>query len=274
VFVVLEVVTEHHGGFMDRIFKPGQKVHAETRVAFGAHYGAILSRPPKKQKDWERIVTLAGRYTDRLLLPGGVKAPPSITPPSFPRYDQSVILKTAVEIIKLSRMPMYRRTIGLDDAEGDYSDFLYPLLHHYTMVKVLTGNTALYEKESAKMMYELGATVALIEDYTAFSDCALVVAPDGITTSDSLKCPVLSRKPPDFQQFSDFITDLRVIPPPDESPEDFPTGIDRHDFLAALYEYCGVSSVCLPAGRMIYQYRECEISEIVSAVNKTAGFNA
>ena len=270
MFVVLEIATENHGGFIGRIFKSAPR--AETRMAFGARYGAIISRPASKQSDLERILNLAGRYADRLLLPDCVTPPQVITKPCFTQYDNAVILKTAIEIIKLSRMPMYRRTAGLVDLKGGYSGFLYPLLHHYTSVKVLSGNTALYEDESAKMMYELGAPVSLIEDYTAFSDCVLVLAPDGIETSESLKCPVLSRKPPSSPQFSDFITDLRVIPPSGAASEDFPKGIDKHDFLAALYEYCGVSSVCFPAGRMIFKYRECEVLEIVSAVNKISGF--
>ncbi|MCL2033919.1 MAG: hypothetical protein FWG94_04220 [Oscillospiraceae bacterium] len=272
MFVVLEVATENRGGFMGRIFKSAP--HAETRAAFGARYGAIVSRPPLKQSDWERILALAGRYADRLLLPANITPPQAITKPRFLQYDNTVILKTAVEIIKLSRMPMYRRTVGLVDLKGGYSGFLYPLLHHYTSVKVLTGNSALYENESAKMMYELGAPVSLAEDYTAFSDCVLILAPDGIETSESLKCPVLSRKPPSRQQFSDFITDLKVVPPAGFASQDFPEGIDKHDFLAALYEYCGVLDVCFPACRMIFKYRECEVLEVVSAINKISGFIA
>jgi len=263
MFVVLEA--RDCGGFMGRIFKPG--AHTETREAFGARYGAIVLHPPVKARDWNRILALAGRYSDRLLLPSWLTPPPEVTPPSFPKYDRLVILKTAMEIIKLSRMPMYRRIAGLVDEKGEYADFLYPLLHHYTSVKVLTDNTGLYEQESAKMMYELGAPVLLAKDYSAFSDCALIVAPHGIRTAESLKCPVISKNPPASAQFSDFITDLRVAPSAD-AREAFPEGIDYHAFLAALYEYCGVEAVCLAASRMIFKYRECDIGEVVSAVVK------
>lgn len=256
------------GGILGILTKP--KARLETRKVLGAVYGVIIAAEPSRAADWRRVAELAGRYADRVLLPDGIDASPVVSEPAFPRFERLVLLKTAVELIKQTRMPMYRRVAGLIDEDGRYADFLFPLLHHYTAVKVLTGRPGHYSEEADRMMEELGAPVILCEDYSALTDCALIIAPDGIAFCEKLCCPVLSKKPPKTRQESEFITDLTVIPEP-ELAAACPVGIDQHKFLAALYEYCGVEAASRPAGMVTWRYARAGLGEVAKDVRRAAG---
>lgn len=258
-------------GILNILTKP--KASIEAREALGAVYGVIVAGLPMRAADWRRVAELADRYADRMLIPDGLEPPPPIARAVFPRYERRVLLQTAVEIIKRTRMPMYRRIAGLVDMSGGYADFLYPLLRHYTSVKVITGRPALYEEQAERMMRELGAPVMVCENYSSLGDCVLIIAPDGIgtgATDGGIKCPVLSVRPPSENRPGDFITDLRVAAPP-EILSICPCGIDPHQFMAALYEYCGVESVGFTAGRMMFRYREENLTRVVAAVMEASG---
>lgn len=272
MFVALETVNAEESGIFGNILniltKP--KARLETREAFGAVYGVIIAAKPLRTADWRRITELAGRYADRMLLPDGLEAPPPISEPAFSRFERTVMLKTAVEIIKRTRMPMYRRVVGLVDETGEYADLLFPLLHHYTAAKVLTKKTSLYLGQAEKMMDELGAPVILCDGYQSLSDCVLTIAPDGISAAQKLACPVLAKKPPQSTQYGDFITDLQVVPAP-EAAALCPNGIEPHKFFAALYECCGVEEVAVPAARMMWRYAKSDLTQVVLAVLQTPG---
>lgn len=273
MFVALETSAsgaKARGGVLSLFKKP--KARLEARGILGAVYGVIVAAEPLRAADWRRVTELAGRYADRVLFPDGLEigngAP--VSEPAFPRFERLVLLKTAVEIIALTRMPMYRRIAGLIDEDGKYADFLFPLLHHYTTVKVLTSQTGLYAEAAARMMDELGAPVILCGDYSALGDCVLVIAPEGISFSERLGCPVLAKKPPKTRQYSDFITDLKVVPDP-VLAAGCPAGIEPHKFLAALYEYCGVESVCRAAGTMTWRYGRAAPGDVARDVNRFSG---
>lgn len=271
------------GGILNILTKP--KARIEAREAFGAVYGVIETGLPIRTADWRRVASLAGRYADRMLIPSGIDPPPVVTRALFPKYERRVLLQTAVEIIKRTRMPMYRRIVGLADESGRYADFLYPLLQHYTSVKVVTKQTALYEAQAELMMRELGAPVMICDDYPSFNDCVLIVAPDGVKmgglhadkpsagespAGTGIKCPILSLKSSPENQPGDFITDLWVVVPT-EILSLCPHDIEPRLFSAALYEYCGVEPASFVAGRMMFCNREEELSSVVLAVMRAAG---
>lgn len=264
MFVALEVADPRFSGIFGNVLniltKP--KPRLETRKAMDAVYGVITASGPIHEADWLLIAELAGRYAGRMLIPEGFEPPPPLKTAEFPNYERRVILETAVEIIRRTRMPMYRRIAGLVDNNGEYASFLFPLLHHYTTVKVLTGKAAAYIPEAERMMEELGAPVVICEDYAALSDCVIIIAPDGVGVSGRLPCPVLAAKPPDALQHSDFITDLQVLPGSGIAAL-CPAGIEPSRYLAALYEFCGVEPSGFVAERMVWRYRKSDLTEIV-----------
>lgn len=270
MFVALEVAEPDYGGIFRGILniltKP--KPQIEAREAYGAAYGAIIAKKPASAADWRKIETLAGRYGDTMLFPEGIVPPPPLREAVYPRFTRRLILGTAVEIIKRTRMPMYRRIAGLVDENGEYADFLFTLLHHYTTVKVFSRRHELYEAQAERMMEELGAPVILCEDHASLSDCVLVVAPDGINSSAKLKCPVLGIQG-DAQQ-CDFITDLRFVPTAEQARL-CPAGIEPHKFFAALYEYGCVESIGSIASRMTFRCVESDLTQVVQAVMRSSG---
>lgn len=267
---MLEAVEPHYdgifGGILNILTKPKPRI--EVREAYGAAYGVIVTSKPAAA-DWRKITALAGRYGDTMLFPEGVIPPPPLCEAGCPRFASRLILGTAVEIIKRTRMPMYRRIAGLVDENGKYADFLFKLLHHYTTVKVLSKRYELYEAQASRMMEELGAPVILCEDYASLSDCVLIIAPDGIETTGKLGCPILG-KPAVTPQSSDFITNLRFVPSVEQAML-CPSGIEPHKFFAALYEYCGVEDIGSVASRMTFCNTDTDLTQVVHAVMQAAG---
>lgn len=272
MFVALEIAGQKNSGIFGSVLNilTKQKARIEAHQIFGASYGVISTPPLSRPSDWNKIASLSDRYGDRLLLPAGLIPPPPLKAAVFPRYERLVLLKTACEIIKRTRMPMYRRIAGLADEHGEYADFLYPLLQHFTAVKVLSKNTLLYAAQAEKMMEELGAPVLLREDISAFSDCVLMIAPEGVSLTQRLRCPVLSKSPPKREQPGDFISDLRAIPSAQLAAA-CPAGIDPHDFSAALYEYCGVDSINFLAGQLQINCRQADLVQAVKTVMFASG---
>lgn len=254
-------------GILNILKKP--KPHIEVREALGAKYGAIIAAKPNSAADWRGIAALAGRYGDIMLLPQGMVPPPPLQEAECPRFARRLLLGTAVEIVKRTRMPMYRRIVGLVDENGEYADFLFDLLHHYTTVKVLSGRRALYQAQADRMMEELGAPVILCDDYASFFDCVLVVAPDGLSTDLRMSCPVLG-KSGGVKQGSDFITNLRYVPDAEQAKQ-CPAGIEPHRFFAALYEYGGAAQIGSVASRMTFRSAETDLTRVVHAVMQASG---
>ncbi len=269
MFVALETAEPHNkgifGGILNILSKP--KAQIEAREAFGAVYGVINAASPKNSADWRKIAALADRYGDSLLLPQGLVPPPPLAEPLYPRFERRVMLTTATEIIKLTRMPMYRRVVGLVDENGEYADFLFPLLHHCTTIKVLTKQQSLYFAAAERMMQELGAPVTVCDDYAALFDCVLIFAPNGIKFSDRLPCPVLQQYLPSEPQSSSFITNLQ-IEMPQKALDCCPKGIDPQKFVSALFECCGVESYDFVAKKMLFRNMEANLSQIVEAIAK------
>lgn len=271
VFVAFEAAAPRYdgifGGILNILTKPKPRI--EEREAFGAAYGVIIAGKPVSDSDWRKIASLAGRYGDMMLFPEGITPPPPLREAVFPRFTRRLILGTAIEIVKRTRMPMYRRVAGLVDEKGEYADFLFELLHHYTTVKVFSKQHELYEAEAARMMEELGAPVILCDNQASLSDCVLIIAPDGMKTRVKPVCPVLG-KPGEMSQSGDFITDLRFIPQA-KGAKLCPNGIEQHKFFAALYEYCGVKDVGQVATRMTFRHADSDLTKVVHAVMQAAG---
>ncbi len=273
MFVALEVASTGFtgiiGDFINIITR--QKTRLVYRECLGARYGVITPIPdgPVKPAAWRRIAGLSGRYGDRLLLPRGLDAPSPLREPAFPDFERAVLLKTAIAIIDLTNLPMYRRVAGLVDESGDHVDLLFPLLHHYTSIKVLTAKEERYSAEAARIIEELGAPVTIIAEASAFDGCALVIAPSGFggyrfAPGSPVLCPRAD------VTGSLCISGLQCDPP---YGLECPNGIDSEKFMAALYEFCGVEELAQPASRVILGNAYANLAEASLAVRRAAGYN-
>lgn len=243
-----------------------KKARAEPRSAFGAAFGVISACVPAQ---WDQVAGLAGRFCDRLLLPPGVSSPPPLREAAFPRYRRVVMAATACEIIKRTRMPMYRRVAGLADKTGKYAGILWELLCHFTTAVVVTENAPVYEAESERIMAALGAPVIIAQGGASFADCVLVLAPEGLPEGAHPRCPVISYED-SFDGRCDWVSGPRVRPPPEVSAL-CPPGIPAERFGAALYEFCGVEAAGFVAGEMLLNGRAAGLEQVTEAVGRRAG---
>lgn len=255
------------GSFLRALKKP--QIASEALDWDGTGYLLIRARPSRRGPDWDRICEAAGRWADRLLLPESLQQAENcpIRPVRFEAFDREVLLQTACELANRTRMPMYRRVLGLVDEEGRYGEMLFPLLHHYTAVKVLTGAQSYYEALGEEMMERLGAPVQLCREPAGFSDCVLLLIPGEIPLPASYRppCPVLTGPAPQQRQGWDVFFSPQVDIPPDKPQP--PPGISPHRFAGALYEFAAVRVKSrLAASRILYNYRSVGLTQAAGAL--------
>lgn len=271
MFVALELTEQKNKGIFDPIFniltKP--KAHLDEAEALGAPFGLIRAAARQGVPDWGRIEALADRFADRMLLPDGVIPPEDslIAGLRCPRHEKRVLLETACALIQRTRMPMYRRVLGLIDEEGDHADLLYPLLRQYTSVQVVTRNTAGYTAAAEEMMERLGAPVQVGTSLSLLSDCVLILAPGAAFGEEAqrLPCPVLCGDVFDPPWPCRRITALEAATFP-ELDQCCPQGISPHRLAGALYEYCDVDTGSYVARKMLYNSRLTDVADVVRAL--------
>jgi len=269
VFVALEIRHRPQKGLRARlegVFRP-PKVWVEPRECCGAQYAALCAEPGKNGLDWEEIEWLAKDYSRWILLPEGVELPPGSAFRQYrgDQFDRQVLLETACALIARTRMPMYRRILGLIDQEGGWADSLYPLLKHYTAIKVVTKSLSRYRFAGEQMMEELGAPIMVGDQLSALSDCVLVLCPEDYESPESfrLRCPVLAGGRCVLRFRPDLLCGLEVALP---GMDGCPPGISPHTLAGALYDLCDLRQISLTATRLLYNHKLSTLDEAVRGV--------
>jgi len=269
VFAALVVEKRPSDGIFAKLkgILSGPKSWVEPGEACGAQYAVIHATEGWRGLDWEEIERLAMEYSRRILLPEGTAPPPGslLRPYTTDQFDRLVLLHTACSLIHRTRMPMYRRVLGLLDADGSHAYMLPQLLKYYTAVRVVTASRPLYEAASERMMEELGAPVMVDSEISSLSDCVLVLCPSAYVPDGecALSCPVLCGGTLRLRRRFDCIDSLRVGLPAAAQP---PEGISEHLFAGALYELCEAMSVRPVARSLLYNRRISSLDEAVHAV--------
>lgn len=291
VFIALELVEQNRTGIAGRLRRglarlARPRLAPEEAEALGARYLLLRAPTSGEGPDWAAVAAAAGRFVDRMLLPDGLEPPAGsgIRPVRCPDFAVRVLLATACEIIRRTRMPMYRRVLGLIDPDAAYCHLLAPLLHHYTSVRVVTGKPWIYEAAAARVLAELGAPVLVGETLTA--DCVLALFPGGAGQFPggagqfpggagdfrvAAPCPVLVGPgcAPSSEWGPHLVRDLLSDPIPvlaDEVAARSPAGIAPHRFAAALCDHAGVAPNAfgnLAAQSLLHNRRPRDLEEIV-----------
>lgn len=275
MFVSLEITQPVPQGILGRLrgILSRPKAWVEPRECCGGQYVSLCFNLGKNGPNWENIQRLAEEYAPLVLVPEGLNPPESsglsvYTPTSG--FRRQVLLHTACEMIALTKMPMYRRVLGLIDVDGDWADQLFPLLRHYTSIKVVTRNLSRYRFAGEQMMEELGAPVLVGEQLSSLSDCVLVLSPVDFSSQEDfrLPCPVLTGG----------TCSLRYRPLLMEKPEvglprfaEAPPGIPEHLFAAALYELCDVEGINLAAKHLLLGHKRSHLAEAAGEVMRCSG---
>jgi hypothetical protein len=279
VFVALELIDRENGGLWQklraRLVRPTMWLDAGE--CLGGRYAVLHIETSGGKIDWEAVERICGSYAAKLLLPENLEPPTDgrLRRLSLRRFGEQVLLKTACELVARTKMPMYRRVLGLVDPAGNHASLLPGLLRHYTSVKVLTEETQWYRDISDQMMEDLGAPVLLAEDFGSFRDCVLVVAPSAVYTDReaALPCPILCGDAfvaaGRFARISGLQATVR-----ESVRECCPRGIRPHDFAGALYECCGADTSDFLPESLLYDYRLTDMAEAVAAVARLAGLES
>lgn len=271
VFVALEFIPQIYKGIFGEIISilNRPKARLEDATVWGVRFGVIRAPVKNTQPSWEEIAALAGRFADRILLPDGVTPPEDsgIAALHSPRFEKKVLLSTACEIIRLTRMPMYRRVMGIIDLDAEHTDLLYDLLLHYTSVRVVTGNPERYAKAAEEMMDRLGAPVLVGERLSMLSECVLILAPGcgGWPSGDQLPCPVLASEYFGLPRGWDVINRLETTPP-QELIDCCPQGITPHRLAGAVFETSNGFSGDYIGRKVLHNGKNADLMEAVRAV--------
>lgn len=276
MFVVLELAERKNRGIISSVLNmlTRSKAGLIEASAFGARYLQLTAPARDGLPDWDEVAELSGRLSKRMVMPDGLTPPPDspIRPLACPNYEKRVLLETACELVKRTRMPMYRRSLGLIDPDGLHADLLFELLKHYTSVRVVTRSIDTYRQAADDMMERLGAPVRMGSSLSILDGCVLILAPGAAFGEGGGKypCPVLAGSVFTPAVHCGLITGLRP-PVSAELRGQCPPGIEPHRFAAALYEDQGVETGGYIARRVLYDYRETGLDDAVKEVMRASG---
>ena len=265
MFIVLQMERSLRQGALGRLADRLMRtkiIHKNHEVMGGGY--KLLQWQSGSRPNWEQLEAACSRYRNRVLFPEGLILPEAlkIETPLLPNFKRAVLVNTACEIATRSRLPLYRRVLGLIDENGSMVDELPLLLRYYSCIMVASRATELYAIAGARIMHELGAPVLVGCEPKGLGECMLVIS-EGSLKSEKLRAPLLC--PGSAVGSSLCIGSLEITPPEDVSaacPED----ISLQDFAGSLYEFSAVRDYNLVANQMLCNYRLANLTEVVRAV--------
>ncbi|WP_312640550.1 hypothetical protein [Hydrogenoanaerobacterium sp.] len=241
LFAVLRIEKQQDEGIFARLLHrmKQRKMKAEAvDTPFGSY--ALLTAQ-SMQVDWDKVDALCGRAGRNLVLPRQLSIPEGYALRRFvpTALTLRVLCNTCVEIIRHSKLPLYRKIVTLVDPMAHYIDFVPELLYHCITVKVATSQVERYNLLSEQLMEELGASIVVTDSLDNFDSSILVVCPgdeglDKIVTN----APVLTAGNIDIPSVCKLVGDMQ-IQPRGELAAYVPKGITPLDFAGALYELSG-----------------------------------
>ena len=265
MFIVLQIERSQRTGVVGRLMDRLQhsRISEQSLEVMGGRYKQLCWRGASRP-DWEEITTACFRYQNRVLLPQGITLPEGVLleAPALPRFRRAVLIQTACAIAERSKLPLYRRILGIIDDTGAMAAELPLLLRYYSCVRVVSHRTALYARESERMMHELGAPVLVGCEPDSLRDCMLVLSA-GSQRNVGIKAPLLCADT--ASEGFPCISSLQITPP-DVVVKACPEDISLNTFAGSLYEFSGVRGYNLVAGQMLCDYRRSSITEAVNAV--------
>lgn len=269
MFATLELCPKHPRGLLEhlRFWLSPPQVEVKPCTAFDTPYRRICVPVVDGDLDWGKISAIA----EPILLPDNLLLPPDsgIQALPCPKYEQQLLLETVCAIVARSRIPIYRRVLGLIDPDGGFADMLPQLLRHYAMIRVLTRASLRYAQIAENMMAEMGAPVIYGEDADVLAGCVLILAP-GQALGRGYPVPVLAGSqfcpPPGCIPITGLCPEVRP-----EICRQTPPGISPHRFAAALYDYGEVAAAAPQfAASMRCGYRRVTLEDMASTLAAAA----
>lgn len=215
--------------------------------AQGTKLCMIKTKPMTKQKHWEAVYNLAQNYKNALLLPRDLEIPPDIPLKRYEpkKFISHVMTGTMIDVLEKTKIPLYKRTIGMIDMDARYQTTAHELIKYASTVRILTRNTEKYQLFAQQMLELYGAVVILCEHLESLQDSIFILNFDNYygTKNVTLTCPIFSTGVFETGTACTVYTDFHVEIPTvlkEELPEILLGAIAETDLLGAFYEFNGV----------------------------------
>lgn len=207
-------------------------------------YVTIAWEEQKRPISWKSVASLAGGEAKSLVLPKEIELPENAPVERFDSmpFVKSIMQGSLLDVIERAKLYEKGVKIGLYDPRGEHAEFLQLLLPVAYGVKVLTENPGSFDRIRQSELVK--ADLEFTPDAGELGDCPVIVAPDALR----------GELPLDDRQivfsFERASSDCRCLVIDDceigisrDLAALCPEGIDPNDFLAALYEKCGIHNL-------------------------------
>lgn len=241
MFAVLQIEKGQEEGIFARFLHKMKKRTILTRTVQTKLGEYLLVTTYSEQINWDKVAQITGRAGRNLVLPRRIQLPQGCPVRRFEpdAFRLQVLLNTCVDVIRHTKLPLYRKIVTLVDQDGAYTQFVPDLLCYCMTVKVVTAAQERYGTLSEKMMEELGASIVVTDHMEGSDGSMLIIAPDAeqavqvaqpvaVITAGDIDRPALCK----------LVGDLRIQPKGDLAAC-VPKEIDALDFAAAMCQLSG-----------------------------------
>ena len=241
MFIAVEVEKKAENNIVKsvmRIIKP-PKATLATKTLWDVRY--LVATIPYRRKgiNFDMLYEIVKPYHESLILPKDVILSPES---GLCRYDPlgykiDIATSAAVDVLNLSHIQLYQRSVGIIDPEGEALDVASSMIMYCTQLRVLTKSPERYEELVQQMLDLYGAPLILCDKLSSLNSCVLIVCP--LSYSDDsdiiINCPIITSEEVKLKYRAQIVN--RIEPQiPDDILCELPYGIDPVDFFAAVYE--------------------------------------
>lgn len=234
MFVIVTIDQKNHRKLPFR----SNKMRSETKMVNGTQVAYIHLDSDRKIK-WKQIGLMTGGLGKKLVLSNRLELPEGSSLKSYKakRFSELVLINTAVEILKKSKISFYNMSLGIFDRCATRTSLAEIAVKHLPSVKIVTDYPERLKIFSKEMMSEFGAAVVISKELSSLNDCCFLVAFDSIETDElSKKSPIILQNVSTEESNESILIGMNEVELPEFLAEDCPEDIDKIDFMSALYE--------------------------------------
>ncbi|MBR3754290.1 MAG: hypothetical protein IKK49_04195 [Clostridia bacterium] len=203
----------------------------QTSVRGGAPFRIVTISKGRKDVDWHRVAELASCASRNLLVPDGFILPDSPYLKLFEADTLPLLITLNTAAKKLKALPgATKRSLLIEDKNAVLSDYIDRVAACAAKIKIVTDKPQDYYNAGLRLMERFGASPIVCGE---------------INENEKFDAAV-SQKPLINASLNFSVSQIKADGSP-EIPEQYarlcPTGIDRFDFMCALFECSGVKAI-------------------------------
>lgn len=198
---------------------------------------------------WEELFTCMGKLSREMVLPDGILPPEGcgITPFVPQTLEPRIVMNTAAEL--LTQGSGERIPVTIFDPHGRLCSVVIPIVRACADVRIVTGNTALYQRAGERIMDEYGASVQIRPRGEAVLCGGVAVFPFGLN-GVVVPSNTIAIVPQEEPAGENLIT-VRGIRLNESLLSIKPIGVSDFLFASALYEKCALRELGACSGEAL-----------------------